>query len=271
MIDCGEGTQMQLRRSRVRFTRINNIFISHLHGDHCFGLFGMISTFGMLGRTAPLDIYAPAAFGDILDMMLKNFCEALEFDVRFHPVDTTVSQVIYEDRSLTVTTIPLSHRIPCCGFLFREKPTLPHIRRDMVDFYHIPNYALNGIKEGKDWVTEDGDVVKASRLTLPADPARSYAYCSDTSYKPDLCKFVKGVSALYHESTYGSENELRAKKFYHSTAAQAATVAHDAEVGMLILGHYSARYENEACLLEEAQKIFPNTFLSNENAVFEIK
>jgi len=270
MVDCGEGTQIQLRRSKVRFTKINNIFISHLHGDHCFGLIGMISTFGMLGRTAPLDIYAPTYFGPILDMQLKSFCEGLDYEVRFHGIDTTSDNVIYEDRSLTVTTIPLRHRIPCCGFLFREKPTLPHICRDMVDFYNVPTYAYNNIKEGKDWITSEGDIICASRLTSPADPVRSYAYCSDTAYIPDLYKMIQGVSALYHESTYGNDNEGRAIKYHHSTAAQAAKVARDAKVGMLILGHYSARYENEEKLLTEAKEIFPNSFLSNENKVFMI-
>ena len=270
MVDCGEGTQIQLRRSKVRFTRINNIFISHLHGDHCFGLIGMISTFGMLGRTAPLDIYAPTDFGPILDMQLKAFCEGLEYEVRFHSIDTTSNEVIYEDRSLTVTTIPLRHRMPCCGFLFKEKPTLPHIRRDMVDFYKIPQYAYNNIKEGQDWITPDGEVISASSLTSPADPIRSYAYCSDTAYMPNLHKMIQDVSALYHESTYGNDNEGRAKKYYHSTAAQAAEVARDSNADMLILGHYSARYENEEKLLSEAKEIFNNTFLSNENKVFTI-
>jgi ribonuclease Z len=270
MVDCGEGTQMQLRRSKIRFTKINNIFISHLHGDHCFGLIGMISTFGMLGRTAPLDIYAPIDFGPILDMLLKSFCDGLEYKVRFHAIDTTSNNIIYEDRSLTVMTIPLRHRIPCCGFLFREKPTLPHIRRDMVDFYNVPIYAYNDIKKGKDWVTSESEIICASRLTSPANPVRSYAYCSDTAYIPDLYELIQGVSALYHESTYGNDDEGRARKYSHSTAAQAAKVAQAAKAGMLILGHYSARYENEEKLLMEAKEIFPNTFLSNENKVFVI-
>ena len=203
-------------------------------------------------------------------MQLKAFCEGLEYEVRFHGIDTTSNEVIYEDRSLTVTTIPLRHRMPCCGFLFKEKPTLPHIRRDMVDFYKIPQYAYNNIKEGQDWITPDGEVISASSLTSPADPIRSYAYCSDTAYMPNLHKMIQDVSALYHESTYGNDNEGRAKKYYHSTAAQAAKVARDSNADMLILGHYSARYENEEKLLSEAKEIFNNTFLSNENKVFTI-
>lgn len=270
MIDCGEGTQMQLRRSKIRFTKINHIFISHLHGDHCFGLLGLISTFGMLGRTAPLHIFAPSDFGQIFKSMLDTFCTGLDYKVVFHPLNTEINETIYEDRSLTISTIPLCHRVPCCGFFFKEKTTLPHIRRDMVDFYHIPQYALNSIKEGTDWITDDGDIVKYERLTTPADPVRSYVYCSDTMYLPELHKMVCGVSTLYHESTYASDNEFRAKKYFHSTSVQAATVAKDAKANKLLLGHYSARYENEQLLLKEAMEIFPNTFLSDENKIFDV-
>lgn len=270
MIDCGEGTQMQLRRSRLHFMRIGHVFISHLHGDHCFGLIGMISTFGMLGRTAPLHVYADKALGDMLRSQLDMFCQGLEFEVVFHPIDTEAVSVIYEDRSLTVTTIPLSHRVPCRGFLFREKPIPPHIRRDMIDMYGIPVSQINNIKSGQDWITPDGDVIPNSRLTVPSAEARSYAYCSDTRYIPKLHELVKGVSALYHESTYGSDNAERARKYWHSTASEAARVAHDAGVGKLILGHYSARYDSEETLLEEARRIFPDTVLAEEMAVINV-
>lgn len=270
MIDCGEGTQMQLRRSRLHFMRISHVFISHLHGDHCFGLIGMISTFGMLGRTAPLHVFADKALGDMLRSQLDMFCQGLEFEVVFHPIDTEAVSIVYEDRSLTVTTIPLSHRVPCCGFLFREKPTQPHIRRDMIDMYGIPVSQINNIKSGQDWVTPDGDVIPNSRLTVPSAEARSYAYCSDTRYVPKLHELVKGVSALYHESTYGSDNAERARKYWHSTASEAARVAHDAGVGKLILGHYSARYDSEETLLEEARRIFPDTVLAEEMAVINV-
>ncbi|MDO4309303.1 MAG: ribonuclease Z [Prevotella sp.] len=270
MIDCGEGTQMQLRRSRLHFMRISHVFISHLHGDHCFGLIGMISTFGMLGRTAPLHVFADKALDGMLRSQLDMFCHGLEFEVVFHPIDTEVVSVVYEDRSLTVTTIPLSHRVPCCGFLFREKPTQPHIRRDMIDMYGIPVSQINNIKSGQDWITPDGDVIPNSRLTVPSEEARSYAYCSDTRYIPKLHELVKGVSALYHESTYGSDNAERARKYWHSTASEAARVAHDAGVGKLILGHYSARYDSEDALLEEALRIFPDTVLAEEMAVINV-
>ncbi|PTL32143.1 ribonuclease Z [Prevotella sp. oral taxon 313] len=270
MIDCGEGTQIQLRRLRIHFSKIIAVFISHLHGDHCFGLPGMISTFGMTGRTAPLHIYAPAAFEPILEQTLSFFCQGLEFKVVFHAVDTTQNKVVYEDRSLTVETIPLQHRIDCCGYLFREKPILPHIRRDMIDFYKIPISQINNIKAGADWVTPEGEVIANSRLTTPAEPARSYAYCSDTRYIKTLHELVKGVSTLYHESTYSAEDAERARLYWHSTSQDAAKVARDASVGKLLLGHFSARYNNESQLLEEAKEIFPNSYLTCEGATFDI-
>lgn len=270
MIDCGEGTQIQLRRSRIHFSKIIAVFISHLHGDHCFGLPGMISTFGMTGRTAPLHIYAPAAFEPILEQTLSFFCQGLEFKVVFHAVDTTQNKVVYEDRSLTVETIPLQHRIDCCGYLFREKPILPHIRRDMIDFYKIPISQINNIKAGADWVTAEGEVIANSWLTTPAEPARSYAYCSDTRYIKTLHELVKGVSTLYHESTYSAEDAERARLYWHSTSQDAAKVARDASVGKLLLGHFSARYNNESQLLEEAKEIFPNSYLTCEGATFDI-
>lgn len=270
MIDCGEGTQIQLRRSRIHFSKIIAVFISHLHGDHCFGLPGMISTFGMTGRTAPLHIYAPPAFEPILEQTLSFFCQGLEFKVVFHAVDTTQNKVVYEDRSLTVETIPLQHRIDCCGYLFREKPILPHIRRDMIDFYKIPISQINNIKAGADWVTAEGEVIANSRLTTPAEPARSYAYCSDTRYIKTLHELVKGVSTLYHESTYSAEDAERARLYWHSTSQDAARVARDASVGKLLLGHFSARYNNESQLLEEAKEIFPNSYLTREGATFDI-
>lgn len=270
MVDCGEGTQTQLRRSHIRFTGVNTIFISHLHGDHCFGLIGMISTFGLLGRTAPLHIYAPKELKPMLDAQMELFCTGLEYEVIFHEVDTTVCKVIYEDRSLTVKSIPLIHRKPCSGFLFKEKPTLPHIRRDMIDAYGIPLSQINNIKNGADWVTDDGDVVPNARLVKPAEPARSYAYCSDTKYMPELHKMISGVSVLYHESTYCSDAKDKAALYNHSTAEEAAMVAKAAGAKKLVLGHFSARYEDENRFLEEAKSVFENTVLASEMNVIEV-
>jgi len=270
MIDCGEGTQMLLRRSRIRFTKLSAVFISHLHGDHCFGLIGMISTFGLLGRTAKLDVYAPAALEIMLHKQMQLFCHGLDYEVVFHAVDTTRQDVIYEDRSLTVESIPLEHRIPCCGFLFKEKPTLPHIKRDMIGFYQIPISQINNIKMGADWVTAEGEIVTNNCLVEPAEPARSYAYCSDTRYIPTLHERIKGVTALYHESTYGMDNLQLAEKYYHSTARQAALVARDGQVGKLLLGHYSSRYDDEHVLLNEAKEVFENSFLCDEQMIFDL-
>lgn len=264
MVDCAEGTQMQLRRSKINFQRIQAVFISHMHGDHCFGLIGMISTFGLMGRTAPLDVYATKELGPVLDMLMRSFCNDYSFEVRFHAIDTKQNAVIYDDRSLTVETIPLQHRVPCCGFLFREKPTLPHIRRDMIDYLEIPFSQINNIKAGADWVTPDGKVIPNSRLVTPSDNTRSYAYCSDTRYIPDLWKLVNGATVLYHESTYASDCEDRARTYWHSTARQAAMVARDAKVEKLLLGHYSARYNDESKILDEAKAVFPKSFLTNE-------
>ncbi|MDE7455191.1 MAG: ribonuclease Z [Prevotella sp.] len=270
LLDCGEGTQIQLRRSRLRFTKISAVFISHVHGDHCFGLIGMLSTFGLLGRTARLTVYAPVELIEMTRRQMDLFCRDLDYEVEFCEVDTTRQQVVYEDRSLTVETLPLEHRVKCCGYLFREKPTMAHIRRDVADFYGIPVSQFGNIKAGSDWTTDEGEVVPNSRLTMPAEPPRAYAYCSDTRYIPTLHERLKGVTTLYHESTYGEDNHQKAEKYNHSTAREAAMVARDAGVGQLLLGHYSSRYEDERVLLREAQAVFPNSRLTDEMAVFDV-
>ncbi len=232
MIDCGEGTQIAFRHTHVNFNRLQAIFISHLHGDHCLGLIGMICTFGLLGRTKPLHIYAPAPLGKMLPPQVEFYARGLEYEVVVHEIDTTQHAVIYEDRTISIETIPLQHRMPCCGYLFREKPTRKQ-REEGV--------------EGK-----------------------TYAYCSDTRYIPTLHELVRGVDLLYHEATYGSELQDRAEYYHHSTAAQAAMVARDANAKALLLGHYSQRYTDESVLLNEAQAIFPNSSLSDERMVVEI-
>lgn len=270
MVDCGEGAQMQFRRSHIHFSKLNAIFISHMHGDHCFGLMGLLSTLGMLGRTSKLRIYAPKDYEPLFRQQVEFFMQTMEYEMEMIPVDTEKQQVIYEDHSLTVETVPLKHRVPCCGFIFREKPTLPHIRRDMIDYYGIPVSQINNIKNGADWTNEDGDIIPNARLVQPADSPRSYAYCSDTRFVPGLKEKVKGVTVLYHESTYTAEQEDRAKIYYHSTARQAATIAAGAGVGTLLLGHYSARYNDEQVLLEEAKAVFDHSILSQEGMVFDV-
>jgi ribonuclease Z len=265
MVDCGEGAQLQLRRSKLKFTRLNHIFISHLHGDHCFGLMGLISTFGLLGRTAALHIYAHEELQKLLAPHLEFFCKGMTYDVVFHAIDPTKAAIIYDDRSVSVSTIPLKHRIPTCGFLFQEKKTPNHIIRDMVDFYQIPVFELNRIKSGEDYVTPDGVVVPNSRLTTPSAPARSYAYCSDTICLRSILPQIKGVDLLFHEGTFAQCDAARAKETFHTTAQQAAEIARDAEAKQLVIGHFSARYEDESVLLKEAQAVFPNTLLAKEN------
>jgi ribonuclease Z len=265
MIDCGEGAQMQLRKSRLKFSRLNHIFISHLHGDHCFGLMGLISTFGLLGRTAELHIHSPKGLEELLAPMLNFFCHTLAYKVIFHEFDTRQASVIYEDRSMTVTTIPLQHRIPCCGFLFAEKARPNHIIRDMIDFYKVPVYELNRIKNGADYITPEGEVIANARLTRPSDPPRRYAYCSDTIFRREIAEQISGVDLLFHEATFAESELARAKETYHTTAAQAGRIAVEAGVRRLVIGHFSARYEDENVLLKEASAIFPDTILAKEN------
>lgn len=265
MIDCGEGAQMQLRKSRLKFSRLNHIFISHLHGDHCFGLLGLISTFGLLGRTAELHIHSPKGLEELFAPMLDFFCKTLSYKVIFHEFETKTPEIIYEDRSMTVTTIPLQHRIPCCGFLFSEKPRPHHIVREMIDFYQVPTYELNRIKNGADYVTPEGLVVPNNVLTRPSDAPRSYAYCSDTIYRRQILPQIVGVDLLFHEATFAQSEKARAKETYHTTAQQAAQIALDAGVKKLIIGHFSARYEDEQVLLEEALAVFPETIMAKEN------
>lgn len=270
MVDCGEGAQLQLRRSRVAFKKLGHVFISHLHGDHCLGLIGLLSSFGLLGRTSAMHIYADEALGPMLDRQMEFYFRDLGFEVVFHPVDTKRQAVVYEDRSLTVETLPLQHRMPCCGYLFREKPLLPHIRRDMLDMYGIPVSQIQNIKNGADYVLADGTVVPNSRLVTPADPPRAYAFVSDTRYMPQLHEQLRGVDCLYHEATYADDKVQNADKYFHSTARQAAQVARDSGVGKLLLGHYSSRYEDERVLLREAREVFPDTYLTNEMDVIDV-
>ena len=248
MIDCGEGTQVQVRRSHVSFSKLYAIFISHVHGDHVFGLMGMLSTFGLQGRIAPLHIYAPAHYEELFLMEKKMFLSTMDYDIIFHPLDTTQSQVIYEDRSLTVETIPLQHRVPCCGFLFKEKPTRQHFLRNT----SLPQ----------------------PLIPLPPIPVRAYAYCSDTRYIPTLGEMLRskcpGPLTIYHESTYADDKKDNAGKYMHSTAREAAMVAKSADAQQLLLGHYSHRYADETLLLNEAQEVFSPTLLSQEGEVSDV-
>lgn len=264
MIDCGEGTQLQFRRSKLRFGRLNSIFISHLHGDHCFGLIGLISTLGLLGCTGDITIYSVAGLEEILRPEIDFFCKDNPFQVKIEIFDPKRSELIYDDRSVSVTTIPLKHRVPCAGFLFREKQKEAHLIPEMIKFYNIPIRELANIKKGADFITKEGKVIPNSHLTIPSEPARSYAYCSDTAYNEKIVPIIEGVDLLYHEATFVDEDAARAKTTGHSTASQAAQIAKLANVKKMMIGHFSARYPDNQILLDEARKVFPNTILANE-------
>ena len=267
MIDCGEGTQVQMRRMRGRLA---HIFISHLHGDHCFGLPGLISTLGMLGRTGELVVHGPKEVETYLRPVMDLFCRGMEFEVRFNPVDTRSHSLVMEDRSLSVYSIPLKHRIPTCGYLFAEKPKEAHIIREMTDFYQVPVRCMKDIKQGQDYVTPEGEVVPNSRLTRPAAPPKRYAFCSDTAYNRSIIPIIEGADLLYHEATFAECDLARAKETFHSTARQAAEIARDAHVKRLVIGHYSARYEDLSELHREAEAVFPGTILGNEGTVIPV-
>jgi ribonuclease Z len=269
MIDCGEGTQLQLRRGHIHFSFINHIFISHLHGDHCFGLIGLISTFGLLGRTAPLHIYADAMLETLMKPHLDFYCKGMNYPIFFHNIDAKKHTTIFEDNTITVETIPLRHRIPCCGFLFREKPKRRHLLGDVANFYNIPAYMRQSIKDGADYTTPEGEIIKNFRLTRDADPSRSYAYCSDTA-PCNNSEFLKDVDLLYHEATFADSEKERAAQTFHSTAKQAAQTASDAGVKKLVIGHYSSRYETPSTLLAEARELFSNTSAAKEGDIIRI-
>ena len=270
MIDCGEGTQLQFRTMKLKFQRLNHIFISHLHGDHCFGLPGLISTLGMLGRTADLHIYAQPDAEKIFQPVLNYFCKDLSYKVLFHAFNPSKNDLIFEDRTLKVFTIPLNHRTPCAGFLFEEKPKSPHIIREMIDFYQIPVSRIAAIKDGDDFVTQDGTIVPNRIFTRPAELPRRYAYCLDTAYYEKIIPIVEGVDLLYHEATFSHENIVRAKETYHSSARQAAMIAKAAHVKKLVIAHFSARIMDETVLLDEAREVFPNTVLANEGMTLRV-
>lgn len=264
LIDCGEGTQIQLRANKIRFGKIHHIFISHLHGDHMYGLYGLISTYNLLNRKHPLHIFGPEKLEDILNNHVALFEKKLHFPIIFHVVDPIRNEIIYQDDKLIVESIPLKHKIPSCGFLFKETPYLRNIKKEAIEKYNIPLRDIHGIKEGKDFKTEDGDVIPNKKLTKPAYRSRSYAYCSDTAYTEQITPIIKEVDCLFHEATYLEEMKRMAVKTGHSTAADAAKIAKKAGVKKLIIGHFSARYKNLLKHKKEAQEIFPGAILAED-------
>lgn len=268
MIDCADGTLFRMREIAIKTNRLNHIFISHLHGDHCFGLMAVLSTLGLMKRTADIYIHANPDLENLLQPHLRYFCNDLTYKIFFVPYNPLQSEIIYEDKSLTVTTIPLRHGIPTCGFLFKEKPQQLHIKRDMIDFYQVGIKDLNAIKDGKDYITNQGETIPNSFFTTPASPQKSYAYCCDTAYSEKIIPIIEGVDCLYHDATFAENEVLRAKKTLHSTAKQAATIASKAQVKQLLLGHFSARYPHVSVILNEAQTIFANSIIAEDKKTY---
>ncbi|MDD3542981.1 MAG: ribonuclease Z [Petrimonas sp.] len=270
MIDCGEGTQLQLRKYKTRINKLHSIFISHLHGDHVFGLPGLLATLSLLGRTGDLNIYAHKDMELFLDPFIKYFGNQFPYKINLVPLDPYQHQLIFENNSIRVFSFPLKHRIPTNGFLFEEKERPRHIKREMIDFYNIPVCKINEIKKGGDYLTDDGKWIKNEILTTPAIPPRTYAYCSDTAYSPEIIPYIQHSDVLYHEATFAEAENLRAQETYHSTARQAAEIARSANVRKLIIGHFSSRYHELGELLDEAQAVFPETELADEGMTINL-
>lgn len=270
MIDCGEGAQRSMMTQGLNFTRLRHIFISHLHGDHCLGLPGLLSTLSLHKMGGTLTVHTFKEGAEIFSNLVDFFCRERSFDLQFNIIDPTVRQTILDTKSLTVEAFPMHHRVPTVGFLLREKPKPRHIIADAVKFFNVPVAQMKSIKDGADFVTPDGTVIVNSRLTRDADRSASYAYCSDTLFDRSLAEVVKGVDLLYHEATYADDATAKARERFHSTASQAARIARSAGVGKLILGHYSKAYKDESQHLEQAKAIFPETILANEGMKLEI-
>ncbi|MBL7967531.1 MAG: ribonuclease Z [Prolixibacteraceae bacterium] len=271
LIDCGEGTQSQMRKYQIGFSHINHIFISHLHGDHFFGLIGLISTMELLGRKVDLQLYAHSELQKFLSPQIQFlYPEGLSFKIVYHPLNFKKRDRIYEDNKLTIDSFPLSHRIPTCGFLFQEKPSLSNLKTEKIAEYKIPIRDRQRIKEGGDFVTEEGKIISHEELTVKKHRPRSFAFCSDTKFDESYLETISNVDLLYHEATFTEKNKELAKSTYHSTGKDAATAAHRAGAGKLIIGHFSARYKNPQQILEEAKSIFPNTEAIREGDIFSV-
>lgn len=271
MIDCGEGSQIQLRRFRLKFSRLNHVFISHLHGDHCLGLPGMIASFNLLGRTNDLHIYAHPELKTVLHPVIEYFSHGLSFEIIYHNVDPSKHALVFEDKSLEVWTIPLNHRVPTCGYFFKEKPREKNILKYKVDQYQLSIAEIVSIKAGSDLVLEDGTIVPNHDLTTDALPLpRSYAYISDTKFKPSIAPLIKDVDLLYHEATFVENDEVKLSKTFHSSARQAAEIAKLADAKKLLIGHFSARYTSSEGHEKAAQEIFHNTVAVDDGMRFTI-
>lgn len=269
LVDCGEGTQERLRQSGVNMNRIAAVFISHMHGDHYLGLMGLLSSMHLQGRTVPIAVYGPAVLREVIDIQLRASQTYLRYPLHFHALPAGSGSLVMDDDRATVTALALKHRVPTTGFRFTEHPLPRNIRKDKVEL--IPHYARTAVKEGEDLVLPDGSVIPNAELTFDPPRPRSYAYCSDTAFEPALIEHLRGVDLLYHESTFDESLAARAKETLHSTARQAATIARDAGVGELLLGHFSSRYKSEHVLLDEALTVFPRVRLAQEGTTFFVR
>ena len=264
LIDCGEGTQMQIRKNKIRMQKINHILISHLHGDHYFGLIGLLSTFHLLGRTNDLHLFASAELKDIIYTQLKASKTYLKYTLHFHTLNYSEKEILFEDKKIEIFSFPMRHSIDVCGFLIKEKRHPRKINRKAIDAFGVPTYQINKIKEGANFIADDGVEVPNSKLTFEPNSSFSYAYCSDTSYYPEICESIKNCSVVYHEATFGKDLDKLAKQTKHSTSEQAALIAKQANAEKLIIGHYSARYTDLNPLLNESKEVFENTFLAHD-------
>ena len=270
LIDCGEGTQVQLRKHKVKFSRINHIFISHLHGDHFFGLPGLISTFRLLGRDKELHIYGPKGIKEVITLMLKLGDSWTNYPLLFHELTSKEPELVFEDEKITVETIPLNHRVYTNGYLFREKLGERKLNIEAVAKYKIDKCYYQNIKNGKNITLDNGELIQNEVLTFDPAKPKSYAFCSDTSYLPQIIGQIQKVHTLYHESTFLDSEAHLTTKTKHATAKEAATIALKAEVGTLILGHYSTRYKSIEMFKDEAMEIFSNVELAEDGKVFEL-
>ncbi|MEN8224178.1 MAG: ribonuclease Z [Bacteroidota bacterium] len=270
LFDCAEGTQVQLRRNHVRIQRIEHIFISHLHGDHYFGLMGLITTLHLLGREAELHLYAPPALEKIIQLHLESSQTILRYPLTFHALDTEKPEIILDNKSVTVQTIPMKHNFPTCGFLIREKQSKANIRKDFLEGKELSHADYRRIKDGNDYVDQEGVVHKYQDITIPPQAARAYAYCTDTAYDEEIIPLIKDVDLLYHEATFMEDRAADAEAKFHSTAKQAARIALKAEAKKLLIGHYSARYRDLEGMLEEAKEVFQDTILADDGMVVEV-
>ena len=271
LIDCGEGTQLQINKYNIKLGKINHIFISHLHGDHMFGLFGLFSTFNLLNRKNDLHIYAHSEINHTIKYYKDRFGNKLSYNIIIHTFKATRKTLIFENKHLTIESFPLKHRIPTVGFIFSEKEKPKNIKKDIVEKYNIPVKEIVKIKQGADYVTSDGNIIKNEHLTLPPFKLRSYAYCSDTVYTEKYIQYIYGASLLFHETTFLDKDKKLARLTQHSTALQAATIAKKACAGKLLIGHFSARYKDVSILVNEAKRIFENTYAVEDGDNFKIE